>query len=399
LIRAHIYGDEAYTGQWGYGNLIMEFDDTDFGVTSAFDGTDSKWIIDLSDSVTASVWVDDPVTGSGTVTDPLDILSSIAGYGLSMTTNIMDINTGDGLYIDGSDNLAVGWGDGAGHKLYFDTDTLDSDRTFTWNDPVADGYLKTDASGNLSFDTGGAAQNIWYTLTSDDGGTNAPSTTGNVGFVGGNGIVTSHAAGTPPVDLNISIALDPDPRVSTVTVETVTTGNMYMLEQANADGDIAGYGQLWVKTATPDELYFTDDAGTDFPLNAADDTGGYTIQFYYDGSLQGTGTRQLIFDNGYPVPTSGEISKVGVWVPSWTQVDAIDTLQIKVYYGVPGSLSSFTNGLTHTGRDDAMENVAPGSSAMVTGGSHIIKAEIITTENEGPDIITDCAITVWIEET
>ena len=34
-------------------------------------------------------------------------------------------------------------------------------------------------------------------------------------------------------------------------------------ERASAPGDTAAYGQLWVKTATPCELWFTDDAGTD----------------------------------------------------------------------------------------------------------------------------------------
>lgn len=37
-------------------------------------------------------------------------------------------------------------------------------------------------------------------------------------------------------------------------------------ERAAALGDIAAYGQLWVKTATPCELWFTDDAGTDTQL-------------------------------------------------------------------------------------------------------------------------------------
>lgn len=36
-----------------------------------------------------------------------------------------------------------------------------------------------------------------------------------------------------------------------------------MKERAAALGDTAAYGQLWVKTATPCELWFTDDAGTD----------------------------------------------------------------------------------------------------------------------------------------
>ena len=43
-------------------------------------------------------------------------------------------------------------------------------------------------------------------------------------------------------------------------------GTLSMTEQAAANGDVAGDGQVWVKTATPNELWFTDDAGTDFQL-------------------------------------------------------------------------------------------------------------------------------------
>jgi hypothetical protein len=39
-------------------------------------------------------------------------------------------------------------------------------------------------------------------------------------------------------------------------------------EQAAAEADTAAYGQLWVKTATPNELYFTTDAGNDIQLTS-----------------------------------------------------------------------------------------------------------------------------------
>ena len=45
-----------------------------------------------------------------------------------------------------------------------------------------------------------------------------------------------------------------------------------LLERAAAPADTAGRGQVWVKTATPNELWFTDDAGTDHQLG----TGGGT---------------------------------------------------------------------------------------------------------------------------
>jgi len=43
-------------------------------------------------------------------------------------------------------------------------------------------------------------------------------------------------------------------------------GTISMTEQASANADVAGDGQMWVKTATPNQLWFTDDAGTDFQL-------------------------------------------------------------------------------------------------------------------------------------
>jgi hypothetical protein len=49
-----------------------------------------------------------------------------------------------------------------------------------------------------------------------------------------------------------------------LTVEGAVT----LKEQAAADSDTAAYGQLWVKTATPNELYFTTDAGNDIQITS-----------------------------------------------------------------------------------------------------------------------------------
>lgn len=43
-------------------------------------------------------------------------------------------------------------------------------------------------------------------------------------------------------------------------------GVITLVEQAAAEADIAGRGQIWVETATPNVLKFTDDAGTDFSV-------------------------------------------------------------------------------------------------------------------------------------
>jgi hypothetical protein len=43
---------------------------------------------------------------------------------------------------------------------------------------------------------------------------------------------------------------------------------MSLKDQAAAAADTAGYGQIWVSNATPDELWFTDDAGTDTQISS-----------------------------------------------------------------------------------------------------------------------------------
>ncbi len=43
-------------------------------------------------------------------------------------------------------------------------------------------------------------------------------------------------------------------------------GVIFLKEQAVADTDVVASGQIWVKTATPNQLFFTNDAGTDFQL-------------------------------------------------------------------------------------------------------------------------------------
>lgn len=51
-------------------------------------------------------------------------------------------------------------------------------------------------------------------------------------------------------------------------------GTMSLKEQASANADTAAYGQLWVKTATPNELYFTTDAGNDIQLTSGTSIAG-----------------------------------------------------------------------------------------------------------------------------
>lgn len=44
---------------------------------------------------------------------------------------------------------------------------------------------------------------------------------------------------------------------------------LYIKEEAAAGTDVASYGQIWVKDDTPNTLYFTDDAGTDWKIGGS----------------------------------------------------------------------------------------------------------------------------------
>lgn len=89
-------------------------------------------------------------------------------------------------------------------------------------------------------------------------------------------------------------------------------GVIFLKEQADADSDVAGSGQIWVDTATPNVLMFTDDAGTDFTVahNATTTLSSLvTVGALNSGSIA-TGFGAI--DNGESNITTGGILKLDV---------------------------------------------------------------------------------------
>ena len=99
------------------------------------------------------------------------------------------------------------------------------------------------------------------------------------------------------------LTLDPDGEVRlTPVTEVRSDAPLKIKEAANAVADTAAYGQLWVKTATPNELYFTTDAGNDIQLTsgtsiAGGSGGGTTTR--YDGFAVGGLTAYLTSTTNY----------------------------------------------------------------------------------------------------
>ena len=57
-------------------------------------------------------------------------------------------------------------------------------------------------------------------------------------------------------------------KLASTTGKLAIDGTLSLKEQADAESDTAGEGQIWVNTATPNELYFTTDAGNDIQITS-----------------------------------------------------------------------------------------------------------------------------------
>lgn len=88
-------------------------------------------------------------------------------------------------------------------------------------------------------------------------------------------------------------------------------GTQFIKEQAAAAADITAYGQIWIKTATPNELWFTDDAGTDVQLGTGSANAVASAAVIVDHTLvRGDGGARGVQDSGITINDTDDISGV-----------------------------------------------------------------------------------------
>jgi hypothetical protein len=203
---------------------------------------------------------------------------------------------GDGSQLTGVGDAGISW-DGStsnGVATYKNASeaTVEANLTFdgsTLNvagDVEADG-LTVDSAGVITLET------------SNTGPTAITLNSANMFFLGGN---ENNAYQFHSKPLYLATIADPTPTLGKLWHQplgtlnwayslevggTIITNASIKIEEAAAAGaDTAAYGQLWVKTATPNELYFTTDAGDDIQLTSgARQHGGRKTIVEVDASL------------------------------------------------------------------------------------------------------------------
>ena len=287
---------------------------TDYLLLGAHDGTTAY--VDVVGGTTLSLRIAGNVELS--VTAAGLIVPAGSDFTFTGTTGTNDIVLANGL----ADALSVT--DGSADVLVIDTSTAGNVMTFTAAFTVSGAVSVDDTTDSTSATTGsihtdgglGVAKDLYVgddiliaatgvinfgagdvTLTHSaakltwggDGAveidfnnhemTNVDIDSGNIGGVTLSGTIS----GTPTWASNQAITLSTAAQGSVTSLGTLTAltmggdinldgsnidngGVIFLKEQAEADADVAGSGQIWVDTATPNVLKFTDDAGTDFTI-------------------------------------------------------------------------------------------------------------------------------------
>jgi hypothetical protein len=160
----------------------------------------------------------------------------------------------------------------------------------------------------------------------------------------------------------------------------VTRASIFIDEMAAAGADRAGYGQLWVRSDTPNVLVFTDDAGTDWDLNTT--SSGITGTVANDQVVTGTGastvdsSANLTF-NGSTLAVTGNVTATtsstfsGGIAMSNANITAVGALSFND--PGPGEGISWTGGnwSIYDSPDDLVTNTA-GNLQFVTSGTRMM---------------------------
>ncbi len=82
--------------------------------------------------------------------------------------------------------------------------------------------------------------------------------------------------------------------------DLLNLGVIFLTEQASAESDIEAKGQIWVKTATPNQLWFTDDAGNDYQIGVGEPHAILDGSLHSDSLADAVTRGSIIYGNATP---------------------------------------------------------------------------------------------------
>lgn len=159
---------------------------------------------------------------------------------------------------------------------------------------------------------------------------------------------------------------------------STTTSSIKMREITSAPTDTSAYGQIWVKTATPNQLWFTDDAGTDWQLNTAAASGTVTSVSAGTGmsfttittsgsvSLDYTGTNSFIYSAADSTIDSADYL---VYYDVTATAVRKDTVSALPFTNNAGTVTSVTGGNGLTGTVTSSGSLVLGTPGTLTNAT------------------------------
>ena len=233
----------------------------------------------------------------------------------------------------------------------------------------------------------------------------------HVGIVNNTGLDVDLVAGTSGTQTNVGIDVTVGSADTNYSIKA--TGGPIMLQEqgTSAFTDIAAYGQLWVKTATPNELWFTNDAGNDIPISLQpfvktaqfqDDIG--TTQHYIpfnniaEQSTQGTENLGFIAPFNMTLQKvifkcSEDISGATIEIGMWAVDDGDSTGH---HHTTAQNNIDVTGGAAHTNAVADFTGTV-GLAASGSGGSNAITAgQFVDLSIQADTDVTSSSAEFWI---
>ena len=243
---------------------------------------------------------------------------------------------------------------------------------------ITDGDLHVAGTGYFgSLNVGGVALPSASDFTQDGG------------VLVGTGVATFQEEAGATLRTSVGVGTGDSPQFSGLSLtgvlnmgaNVITNGQvLYLKEQAAANASQAGQGQFWVKIASPNQAWFTDDAGTDFRL-----VGGNLTLADNEWVGLGAAAGRIEFDN----QATDEVNILAANVGIGTNAPAT-TLDVNGATTLRGATTITTGDLTmNAGNVDVTTADAAGPSVIIRGPAMNANAlQLQVTNASNGDVFT-----------